>query len=343
MSRIVGWCLNNKSVVLLVVLLLLGGGGYATTQLNQELLPDVEFPLVTVQTPVPGAGPDLVDKQVTQEIEGAVQGLDNVESLRSTSTRGFSFVAVEFGLDTDPGEAKRELESALDGLNLPEQAGGPEISAQSAADFPVMNVSLAAGDRSLTELTNYAEKQVVPDLEKVQGVGSVALLGGSGKQINVQLDTQSLRDKGVPAEAVVGAISEAGGSVPVGEVRIDGETAPVVTETGVGGVEALRKLPVGGGATAALGGASARALRRVVRISLCRYATFQPVVIGRYARAGAPEGRGRRDPGRGESVRHLARQRQAERRALDSKGEECQHRRGLGAACGGRSAGHATS
>jgi hydrophobic/amphiphilic exporter-1 (mainly G- bacteria), HAE1 family len=255
MSGIVGWCLRNRSVVVLAALLLLGGGGYAATQLNQELLPDVEFPLVTVQTPVPGAGPDLVDEQVTQEIEAAVEDVGEIESLESSSTESFSFVAVEFSLDTDTEEAERELQSALEGTELPEQAGSPEVSAQSAADFPVMNISLAAGERPLTELTRYVETEVVPTLEEVDGVGGVELLGGSEEQISVELNPESLREEGVPAEAVVGAISEAGGSTPVGEVTIEGATAPVVTETGLGGIGALRELPVGGGAAAAASGA----------------------------------------------------------------------------------------
>ena len=250
MSRIVSWCLGNRSVVVLITLMLLGGGAYAATQLNQELLPDIEFPLVTVQTPVPDAGPDVVDEQVTQVIEGEVEGTGDIESIESTSTQGFSFVAVEFALETDTDEAEQELQSALEGVELPEQAQSPEVAAQSAADFPVMNLSLQAGDRSLTELTEYAEDEVVPDLEEVDGVSGVELLGGSERQIPVDLDTERLREKGVAAESVVGAISEAQGSTPVGEVEVDGLTAPVVTESGISDVEELRQLPVGGGAAA---------------------------------------------------------------------------------------------
>ncbi len=72
MGSIVGWCLRNKSVVFLATLLLVGSGVFATTRLNQELLPDIEFPIVTVSTPMPGAGPDVVDEQVTQAIERLV-------------------------------------------------------------------------------------------------------------------------------------------------------------------------------------------------------------------------------------------------------------------------------
>ena len=71
MGRVVSWCLGNKSVVFLATLLLIGSGIFATTRLNQELLPDVDFPVILVSTPVPGAGPDVVDEQVSQPVEGA--------------------------------------------------------------------------------------------------------------------------------------------------------------------------------------------------------------------------------------------------------------------------------
>lgn len=65
MSRIVTWRLKNKSVVFLATLLLIGSGAFATTRLNQELLPNVDFPVLLVSTPVPGTGPDVVDEQVS--------------------------------------------------------------------------------------------------------------------------------------------------------------------------------------------------------------------------------------------------------------------------------------
>lgn len=74
MQGIVRWCLKNKSVVILAAAILIASGTYATTRLNQELLPDIEFPLITVSTPVPGAGPDVVDEQVTQPLQARSRG-----------------------------------------------------------------------------------------------------------------------------------------------------------------------------------------------------------------------------------------------------------------------------
>ena len=258
MEKIVRWCLKNRSVVFLATAILLASGVYATTRLNQELLPDIEFPIITVSTPVPGAGPDLVDEQVTQPIEGAVDDVEGIESIQSTSSSGFSVLVIEFALDTDTKEAEAELGSALDGVALPQQAEDPEVRSQSASEFPIMSVSLSAGDGELAALTDYARNEAVPLIEDVEGVARADLVGGAEREIEVELDAGKLRAYGLPADAVVGAISGAANvNTPVGEVEIDGLSTPVRTTSGLAGPAALRELPVGvaGGAAAAPGGA----------------------------------------------------------------------------------------
>ncbi len=254
MRSIVAWCLKNKSVVILVTVLLVGGGSYATTQLNQELLPDIEFPIIAVSTPVPGAGPDLVDEQVTQPVESAIKNVGGIESTQSTSSQGFSVVLVEFGLDTNIDEAEDEIRRGLSSVSLPSQASEPEINRQSASSFPIMNISLAARDGDLTGLTNYAQDEVVPLLEEVNGTANIDLVGGAEQEIRVNLDPDKLKEKGIPADAVVGAISGANVNAPVGNVRIDGLSTPVRAESQLNDVEALKQLPLG------LAGASTGAL-----------------------------------------------------------------------------------
>src|SRR5215213_725403 len=253
MQRIVRWCLGNKSVVILATLLLIGSGAYATTQLNQELLPDISFPIITISTPVAGAGPDLVDEQVTQPVEDAIDGVQGIQSVRSTSSQGFSVVLVEFDLDQDTEEAESDLQAALDGISLPSQAGDPEVESQSASQFPILSLSLAAEDGDLADLTEYAEDDVVSSLEEVDGVSSVDLIGGAEKQIKVDLDPGKLKDKDLTTAAVVGAISGAEVDAPVGSVSVDGRETPVSATSDLGGIKALEDLPVGveGGTTGA--------------------------------------------------------------------------------------------
>jgi hydrophobic/amphiphilic exporter-1 (mainly G- bacteria), HAE1 family len=251
MERIVRWCLGNKSVVILATILLIGSGAYATTRLNQELLPDISFPVITISTPVAGAGPDLVDEQVTQPVEDAINGVPGIEAIQSTSSQGFSVVVVEFDLDADTEEAEADLQAALEGIDLPSQAGEPEVKSQSSSQFPILTLSLAARDRDLADLTRYAEDEVVPSIEEVDGVASVDVIGGAEKRVEVDLDPQKLKEKGISTDAVVGALSGAKVDAPVGSVSVDGRETPVSATSELGDAEALEDLPVGvaGGAT----------------------------------------------------------------------------------------------
>ena len=243
MQAVVRWCLKNKSVVILAGFILIAAGAYATTRLNQELLPDIEFPLVTVSTPVPGAGPDVVDEQVTQPLQGAVEGIEGIEGIQATSSPGFSVLVVEFGLDVDTEQAEDEINDAIAGVGLPEQAQSPEVARQSASEFPILNVSLSAKDGDLARVTEYAEDEAIPLIEDVEGVASADLVGGSERQIEVDLKPAELEERGIPAEAIVGAISGSNVNAPVGEVSVDGLATPVRTTSELTTVEELRDLP----------------------------------------------------------------------------------------------------
>jgi hydrophobic/amphiphilic exporter-1 (mainly G- bacteria), HAE1 family len=245
MQRIVRWCLKNKSVVILATILLIGSGVYATTRLNQELLPDISFPIITISTPVAGAGPDLVDEQVTQPVEDAINGVQGIESVRSTSSQGFSVVVVEFDLDADTEEAESDLQAALDGIQLPSQAGDPEVKSQSASQFPILSLSLSAEDQGLADLTSYAEDEVVSSIEEVNGVASVDLIGGAEKRIQVDLDPDKVKAKGLSTDAVVGVLRGAEVDSPVGSVTVNGHETPVDITSELGGIGSLEDLPVG--------------------------------------------------------------------------------------------------
>ena len=226
MESLVRWCLKNKSVVILATVLLIGSGAYATARLNQELLPDISFPIIIISTPVVGAGPDVVDEQVTQPVESAISGVAEIEAVQSTSSQGSSVVVVEFDLDADTEEAEADLQSALDGIELPSQAGEPEVRSQSASEFPILTLSLAAKNQDLVELTEYTEDKVVPSVEEVEGVASVDLIGDAEKRVEVELDSDKLKYKGLSTDAVVGAVSGAQVDVPVGSVSFDGLEPP---------------------------------------------------------------------------------------------------------------------
>jgi len=191
-----------------------------------------------------------VDEQVTQPLQGAVEGIEGIEGVQATSSPGFSVLVVEFGLDVDTEQAEDEINDAIAGVGLPEQAQSPEVARQSASEFPILNVSLSAKDGDLARVTEYAEDEAIPLIEDVEGVASADLVGGSERQIEVDLKPAELEERGIPAEAIVGAISGSNVNAPVGEVSVDGLATPVRTTSELTTVEELRDLPVGAGAPA---------------------------------------------------------------------------------------------
>ena len=201
---------EEQVVVILATSLPLGGGAYATTRLNQELLPDISFPIITISTPLAGAGPDLVDEQVTQPVEDAINGVEGIESVQSTSAQGFSVVLVEFDLDADTEEAEADLQAALDGIELPSQAGEPEVKSQSASQFPILSLSLAAGDQDLADLTSYAEDEVVPSIEEVEA-WRASIHVGAGETNTGGSRPQGLKERDLTTDAVVARSRGAGG------------------------------------------------------------------------------------------------------------------------------------
>lgn len=272
MYRIVRWCLGNKSVVVLATVLLVAGGFYGTSRLNQELLPDIEDPFITVVTPVEGAGPEAVDERVSRPVEDAIGGVGGVEGVETTSAQGYSVVRVEFDYGADLDEAEEEIRGSIDGVALPEQAGQPEISRTSAEEFPIQYVSLSTDgetgrqsdgrsgdeelgrftDDDLAGLTEYAEDEAIPRLEDVEGVSGVDLSGGSRRQVEIAFDPDRLQENGLAADGVLGAVAGANFDAPVGVAPIDGLSASVQTTSGTEDLEALRSLPVGGEARGAI-------------------------------------------------------------------------------------------
>ena len=111
MSYITGLALSRRPVTILAILLVIFGGIYSTLRLRIELLPDIEFPVVTVSTLYPSANPDAVAENVSIPIEGIVSGMRGLNRLQTLSSENFSLVIAEFEFGTDMEEA----ESAMKG------------------------------------------------------------------------------------------------------------------------------------------------------------------------------------------------------------------------------------
>jgi hydrophobe/amphiphile efflux-1 (HAE1) family protein len=205
--------------VLILVLVVVGVVGYL--KLGVDKFPKVDFPLVTIVTPYPGASPGAVETDVSQKVEEAVNTVSGLDTLTSVSTEGVSLVIAQFDLEVDPDKASNDINEHIATVlrNLP-PGTRPEVrkADPDAAPVIVLSVKGPAGVPT-RELTRFADKQVKQRIERLSGVGQIVILGGQDRQINVHLDAIRLTAAGVSALEVERAIATGNVNVPGGRIE----------------------------------------------------------------------------------------------------------------------------
>jgi multidrug efflux pump subunit AcrB len=169
--------LRFKWATIAITVLLLVAGVVAFTQFNRELIPSIEFPQTVVLAFNPGDGAESMLENVTIPIEDAVSDIDGIVNVESTTTSGVSAVIIsnEFGLDQE--EIRQEIQSSIDGLELPDGMDPPQLLTFSLSDLPVISASASSTELNLVELLKFGEEEIVPQLEAIPGVASVDVSG----------------------------------------------------------------------------------------------------------------------------------------------------------------------
>lgn len=197
-------------------------------RLGVNLLPAVDFPVVTVVTAYPGAGPDSVETLVTVPIEDALSGMSNLDYITSTSVEGASSVVVVFTERADTDVAAIDVERQVNAIrgSLPADALAPTIVKADINALPVMNLALS-GPQSPRDLTLLAEDRIVPRLKAVDGVASVTAVGERSREIQVRLDPDRLRAYGLSIQQVNAALGQENVNAPAGQLRNEDEEVSV--------------------------------------------------------------------------------------------------------------------
>jgi len=274
MQAIVRWCLGNRAVVVLFSLILMGAGVISIFRINQELLPSVEFPSVFVLVTEPGAGPEQVDRDVTQPLIQNLTGLPNATHVTTNSSQGFSQVAVSFALDSALKDDLDNLNRRLSQVQLPANAGKPIVQTFDFSAVPSMTYSLAATDGDLARATREANDVIVPALTGAQDAAQIKVSGGARTAVAVMLDSSRLAAHGISVQQVQQALGSAQVDMPAGESLQADRTVPVEVLGSVKSVEDLKRLIVGSAAPQA--GAGSPATQAGVTASASQPAAGQP-------------------------------------------------------------------
>ncbi len=179
-----------------LVLVLFGIIGFL--RLGVDKFPKVEFPAVSVVTTLPGADPEIIDKNITDILEQAVNQVPGVKSVTSSSSIGASVIGIEFELDKNVDVAYQEVKAKVDGVikRLPKDADPPVVRKIEIGATAVLWIVLQ-GDRTIQELNTYADEVLKPRLETVAGVGEVQFGGQIKRTIRVWLNPDRLQAYGL--------------------------------------------------------------------------------------------------------------------------------------------------
>lgn len=213
---------SSKFTVILVSALALLGI-YSMLTIPKESNPEVNIPFAIVSTPFPGANAVDVERFVTNELEDALLGLEDVKEVTSTSSLGFSSVAIEFTIGTDIDKRLQDMQEAVNRKvgALPSDAGDPLVQRVSFDDTPIKSYAFS-GPYSEDQLKNFAE-ELQSRMERIAGLTEAEIIGGRDRDLRVFVSNARLAEYGVSFDQVVNALRQSNSNIPVGTIERDDE------------------------------------------------------------------------------------------------------------------------
>ena len=218
--------LRNPVFATMVMLALLVLGLFAFQRLKVDQFPNIDFPVVVVTTEYPGASPEIVESEVTKKVEEAVNAIAGVNALTSRSYEGQSVVIIEFQLHIDGRKAADDVREKIAILkpSFRTDVKEPRVLRFDPASRAIWSMAVlpeAVNGKALSavELTTWAEQTLKKRLENVRGVGSVTLVGGTRRAVNIHLDPAAMEALGVTADQVTTAVRNENQDLPVGTLK----------------------------------------------------------------------------------------------------------------------------
>lgn len=217
------------ATVMNIILMLLGCIGLV--YLGVRDYPSVDPPIISVATSFPGANADVMETQVTEPLEAAINGIPGIRSLTSQSRDGRSYITVEFELEVDLETAANDVRDKVSGAmwRLPDGIDSPTVSKADADAQPIFGVSLRSDQRSLIDLSMYAEQYYKERLQTIYGVSSVSIWGEKRYSVRLRMDPSLLAAYGVTPMDVREAVSRENVELPSG--RIEGDNTELTIRT----------------------------------------------------------------------------------------------------------------
>jgi len=235
------------ATVISALLVILGLASLKSLPVRQY--PDIESPVVSIETSYRGASAEVIETKVTQVIEDVVAGLEGIEELTSTSRDERSDIRIEFSLDRDVDAAANDVRDRVSRVvdQLPREADPPEIAKVDAQRQAIMYLNLTSDRHSGLELTDYADRYLIDRLSTVPGVARVQLSGARRYAMRIWLSREALAAHGLTVTNVENALRAENVELPAGRLESESREFTLRTSTGFRAEDDFRKLVVGRG------------------------------------------------------------------------------------------------
>ncbi len=217
------------TTVMSIVILILGGIGF--TYLGVRDYPSVDPPIVTVSTSFPGANSDVIETQITEPLEAAINSVQGIRSISSASSDGSSRITVEFKLEVEMETAVNDVRDKVSGAmrQLPQEVDPPVVQKADADAQPIFAISLRSDSRSLIDISTFAEINFKERLQTISGVSDVSVWGSKKLAIRMKMDPGRLVAYGLTPLDVRNAVTRENIELPSG--RIEGDNTELTIRT----------------------------------------------------------------------------------------------------------------
>jgi HAE1 family hydrophobic/amphiphilic exporter-1 len=218
--------LKNPVFATMVMLALVVLGLFSYQRLKVDQFPNIDFPVVVISAEYPGASPEIVESEVTKKIEEGVNSIAGINALTSRSMEGLSLVIIEFQLSIDGRKAAEDVREKVASIRplLRTEVKEPRVLRFDPASRAIWSLAVlpdASKGKAMSavELTNWSDQVLKKRLENVRGVGSVTLVGGTSREINIYLNPAAMESQGVTADQVANAVRSENQDLPLGSIR----------------------------------------------------------------------------------------------------------------------------
>lgn len=207
------------ATVMNLLIIIFGAIGY--TSLGVRDYPSVDNPIISVRCSFPGANADVIETQITEPLEAAVNGIPGIRAIQSTSRDGSSSINIEFNLEVDLETAANDVRDKVSGAmrRLPQDVDPPVVEKSDADAQPIFSVTLQSDTRNIIDLSEWAEVNFKERLQTISGVSSVSVWGSKRFSVRMRMDPLLLAAYGITPLDVRTAVTRANVELPSGTVE----------------------------------------------------------------------------------------------------------------------------